>query len=166
MAYLYRNAIGQDSHRFALEGGKPLLLAGVLIPTDLKFSANSDGDVLFHAVTNAISGLTGVNVLGKRADEMCAAGVTDSLAYLEDALSHLGKIELVHLSVSVEALKPRLEKHIPEIRRALANALHLPLTSIGLTATTGEGLSGMGRGEGLQVFCILTARERAEEPST
>ncbi len=163
MAYIYRNAIGQDSHRFAHEGGKPFLLAGVRIPTELKITANSDGDVLFHAVTNAISGLTAVNILGKRADEMCAAGETDSRAYLEDALSHLGKIELLHLSVSIEALRPKLEKHIPEIRKALAHALRLPLTSVGLTATTGEGLSGMGRGEGLQVFCILTAREAVEE---
>ncbi len=163
MHYIYRTAIGQDSHRYTNEGGQPLILAGVLVPTEFRIEANSDGDVLYHALTNAISGLTGVNILGRRSDEMCVAGVTDSRAYLAEALQYLGKIELTHLSVSIEALKPKLEKHIPILKESLSKTLKLPLSSIGLTATTGEGLTGMGRGEGMQVFCVLSAREKVED---
>lgn len=162
MPYIYRSAIGQDSHRFCKEGGKELLLAGLPISSEIRIEANSDGDVLFHAVTNAVSGLTGVNILGKKADALCAAGVTDSRVYLEEALKTLGNLELIHLSVSIEALRPKLEAHIPALRKALATALGLPIKSVGLTATTGEGLNGMGKGEGMQVLCILTAREKED----
>lgn len=64
-------AIGQDSHRFDLEEkGKKLILGGVEFEGPA-LSANSDGDVIFHAITNAISGITCVNILGSIADEMC-----------------------------------------------------------------------------------------------
>lgn len=161
--YLYRTGLGQDSHRYANAGepgAKPLVLAGIRIEGAPMWLANSDGDVLFHAVTNAVSGLTGVNILGKVADELCQQGIEDSRVYLEKALEALGALELVHLSCSIEAKTPKLELHIPTIRQALAEALNLPVSSVGLTATTGEGLSGMGRGEGMQVLCCLTAREK------
>lgn len=165
MNYLYRSALGQDSHRFCAAGeeGRPLRLAGLVLEGPERVAANSDGDVLFHAVTNAVSGLTGVNILGERADALCRAGRTDSRVYLEEALRHLGALELVHLSVSIEAARPKLEPHIGRLRAALAAALGLPLASVGLTATTGEGLSGMGRGEGIQVLCVLSAREALPE---
>lgn len=171
--YLYRTAIGQDSHRYAQSpgeaGARPLKLAGVKLAAEADSSAdapcfclaNSDGDVLFHAVCNAVSGLTAKPVLGRRCDELCRAGQTDSRAYLDLALSELGTLELVHCSCSIEAKRPRLEPSLERLRASLAEALGLPLRSVAITATTGEGLSGMGRGEGIQVLCVLTAREAA-----
>ena len=64
-------AIGQDSHRFEESLGKPLILGGVVFPGEPGLLANSDGDVVLHAITNAVSGITGQNILGKIADEMC-----------------------------------------------------------------------------------------------
>ena len=66
-------AIGQDSHRFDFnkETNKELILAGVLFENESPMHANSDGDVVLHAITNAISGITGVNILGDFADTMC-----------------------------------------------------------------------------------------------
>lgn len=159
--YIYRTALGQDSHRYGTgeEPGGPLLLAGYEVPDGPWIAANSDGDVLYHAVTNALSGLTGHNILGRAADELCSQGVRDSEAYLKLALSYLGALELVHVSCSIEAKRPKLEAHIPAIRARLAAALGLELRAVGLTATTGEGLTGMGRGEGMAALCVLTARE-------
>lgn len=67
-------AIGQDSHRFDTENtNKQLILGGVIFEGEPPMIANSDGDVIFHAITNAVSGITCKNVLGKIADEMCKA---------------------------------------------------------------------------------------------
>ncbi len=152
-------AIGQDSHRFDLENtGKGLFLCGICFSEEMSFVANSDGDVVLHAVTNAISGITGRNILGKVADKMCKLGITDSVEYLKVALEDLGNLKgkIVHLSVSIEALKPKLECRIGELRVSLAKILGIGVEQIGLTATTGEGLTEFGKGLGMQVFCVLT----------
>ena len=86
--YAYISTIGQDSHAFAETGEGPIKLCGVDIPFDRAFRANSDGDVALHAITNAISGYTGVNILGGAADKICLEqGIKDSTVYLEEALN-------------------------------------------------------------------------------
>ena len=154
-AVTVRVGLGQDSHRFAPDPGeKPLVLGGLLVEGPA-LSANSDGDVVLHALCNALSGVSGVNILGERADRLCRAGVTDSAAYLGEAMAHLpGRI--VHLSFSVEAKTPRLAPVIPPMRRRIAQLCHLSPDQVGITATSGEGLSGPGRGEGIAVTCLAT----------
>ena len=166
---LYRSAIGQDSHAFADEttpSDKKLLLGGVTIPDfPLSLRANSDGDVLLHALTNAISGITCRNILGTIADTMCKNGITDSAAYLQEALDDLQRQNrtLVHISFSVECAKPRLSPHIDAIRTSVARLTGLRPKDIGLTATSGEGLTAFGLGKGIAVLCIITVAE--ENPS-
>jgi 2-C-methyl-D-erythritol 2,4-cyclodiphosphate synthase len=157
-------AIGQDSHRFVAEKGTfdnpgGLILGGVQIPGGDPLSANSDGDVILHALTNAVSGYTGVNILGSVADRLCLnQGVTDSREYLKLALSYLGEAKIAHVSLSVECKSPRLSEHIDEIRQSIANLLSIPMSSVGITATSGEGLSAFGRGEGIMVICAISVR--------
>ena len=74
---MIRVAIGQDSHRFEPDGSdKKLILGGVVIEGCPGLSGNSDADVVLHALTNAVSGITCVNILGEEADRMCRQGVT------------------------------------------------------------------------------------------
>lgn len=151
-------AIGQDSHRFEENLGKPLVLGGVLFPGEPGLLANSDGDVVLHAVTNAVSGITCVNVLGGPADELCHAGIVDSAVYLQKALESLpGRIS--HLSISMECARPRITPRIPAMRENIARLLGVAPGSVGITATSGEGLTDFGRGLGISVFCILTVEE-------
>ena len=90
MKEIFISSIGQDSHRVAPEKNKPLILGGVEFhDANFCLEANSDGDVVLHAVTNAISGITGVNVLGEMADNMCKRGITNSEAYLKTALEYV-----------------------------------------------------------------------------
>ncbi len=163
----YRTSIGQDSHRFVTEGvltDRELVLAGVRIPGMLPLAGNSDADVVLHAVTNAVSGITGVNILGAIADRLCLEkGITDSTAYLAEALRHLGGYRVVHLSVSIEAGRPRLAPYIDNMRKNLAELLSLDVGEVGLTATSGEELTDFGRGLGIQAFCVLTAVRFASE---
>jgi len=138
---------------------RSLVLGGMVIPGAVALAGNSDADVILHALTNAISGLTGVNILGQVADRLCLdQGITDSRAYLRLALDTLGEWQLCHLSFSIEGKRPHLSRWIPLLKDSLAALTGLTAADIGLTATTGEGLTDFGRGDGLQVFCILTAR--------
>jgi 2-C-methyl-D-erythritol 2,4-cyclodiphosphate synthase len=156
------SAIGQDSHPFeGRHSKKPLYLAGVKIPGCAGLSGNSDADVVLHALTNAVSGISGVNILGKVSDRMCLKqGITDSSAYLRRALETLGDCRLVHVSVALEARRPRLEKHIPAMKRSLARLCGLAQGTIGITATSGEGLTAFGRGEGIQAFVVVSAERK------
>ena len=153
---MIKTAIGQDSHRFAAEGsGKPLMLAGVEFSGEDPLEANSDGDVVLHAVTRAVSGITTVDVLGPKTKAFLAEGITDSRVYLKEALKDL-RGTVAHLSVSIECSRPRIAPWIPEMRRSLSSLLETDETNIGITATSGEGLTEAGRGNGIFVFAVLT----------
>lgn len=148
--------IGQDSHRFDFDNKeKKLVLGGVVFEEATSLSGNSDADVVLHAITNAISGVTCKNVLGKITDEMCANGIIDSEEYVKEALKYLdNKIE--HLSISIECKVPKITPKVEEMRENIARILGIKPNQVGITATTGEGLTDFGRGEGISVFCILT----------
>lgn len=152
-------AIGQDSHRFEPDSScKKLVLGGLTIEGCPGLSGNSDADVVLHALTNAVSGITCVNILGEEADRMCREGITDSRAYLKAALSHMKKdARILHVSISIEALRPKLSPHLGKMRGSLAGLLGIDPGSVGITATTGEGLTEFGKGEGIFCTVILTA---------
>ena len=154
-----RTGIGQDSHRFCGEGTEGCILAGVRFANVPALQANSDGDVVYHALTNAISGITCSNVLGARADALCRAGITDSAAYVREAMADLSAmgLRLSHLSFSIECARPKITPMIPDMRKNLAALAGVEESSVGITATTGEGLTDFGRGLGIQVFCAATA---------
>ena len=159
--YAYVSTIGQDSHRFLDEKFDPsdnsIMLGGYPVPFDRQFQANSDGDVILHAITNAISGYTGVNILGGAADVICLEkGIKDSKVYLEEALKYMDGASIVHVSLTIECLRPKLKDHIPSIKKSIAELLNISEKHVGITATTGEGLTGFGRGEGIQVFALLS----------
>ena len=158
------SGIGQDSHRFEPEGtSKPLMLGGVPIPGCPGLLGNSDADVILHAVTNAVSGVTAVNILGAVSDQMCLTeGITDSSAYLVEAMRHLGRLRPIHLSISLECARPKISPHIPAIRERLSALLGVTPGHIGISATTGEGLSAFGRGEGIFCTVVLTVTETDE----
>jgi 2-C-methyl-D-erythritol 2,4-cyclodiphosphate synthase len=156
-----RVSIGQDSHRFAADGteGK-CILGGAVFEDAPPFIANSDGDVVLHAVTNAVSGITCRNILGDIADKMCRGGITDSREYLAVAMKDLARagFEVVNLSVTIEGKRPRILPKVDQLRRSIGSVLGVAPDRVGITATTGEGLTAFGRGEGVSVFCVLTVK--------
>ena len=148
-------AIGQDSHRFSKNSQKPLILAGVLIKNHKALDAKSDGDVIYHALTNAISGITSVNVLGKTADEMCKNGIIDSKFYVLEALKSL-QHDILHVSFTVECKTPVISSYIDNMKENISKLLNIDKKDIGLTATSGEGLTSFGQGDGIMCFCLIT----------
>lgn len=147
---------GQDSHRFSNSNEKPLILGGVEIDEDLSLQGNSDADVILHSITDAISSLTGINIIGKVADQMCQEGVKDSKEYLKKALSYIEDYKISHVSIVLECLKPQIDIYVPEIKKSLSNLLLITENDIGITSTSGEGLTSFGRGEGIYCTSIVT----------
>lgn len=149
-------AIGQDSHRFDFDDkDKKLILGGVIFGGATPLSGNSDADVVLHSITNAVSGITCKNILGKIADDMCNSGITDSEEYLKEALKYLNE-KIVHLSISIECKTPKISPKIEDMRKNIARILNISENSVGITATTGEGLTEFGKGNGISVFSVIT----------
>lgn len=153
-----KTGLGLDSHRF-IEGDtdKQFVLGGVVFDDAPALAGNSDADVILHALTDAISGITGVTVIGAVADKMCHQGITDSKAYLKVALDSLGLWRLTHVSIVLECLRPKIDPKASALRASVAALLSLEITDVCLTATTGEQLNDVGRGLGIHASVIVTA---------
>ena len=158
---LFRTGIGQDSHRFLpADSSKPCMIGGIIFEGVPGLDADSDGDVVYHALCNAISSLTGVPILGRIAVELCRKdGITDSQVYLEKALQTLRGQKIVHIAFTIEGKRPRLQEKIDQVKKKVASVCSLHEKQVGLTVTSGDGLTDFGCGEGLQCFCVLTTVE-------
>ncbi len=157
----YRTGIGQDSHRFLTEeSNKKCIIAGLPFEGAPGLDADSDGDVVFHAICNAISSLTHVPILGGIAIDLCRnQKVTDSRVFLDRAVETLGAQKIEHVALTIEGKRPKFQKRADEIRQGVAGALNLSLDQVGITFTSGDGLTAFGRGEGMMCYAIVTTVE-------
>lgn len=158
---LFRTGIGQDSHRFlSPDSSKPCIIGGIIFDGVPGLDADSDGDVIYHAICNAITSLSGVPILGGIARDLCRKdGITDSQVYLEKALKTLGRQKIVHVALTIEGKRPHFEERIDQMRKKISHVLEIRPAQVGITATSGDGLTDFGCGDGLQCFCILTTVE-------
>ncbi|MBI2656417.1 2-C-methyl-D-erythritol 2,4-cyclodiphosphate synthase [Candidatus Woesearchaeota archaeon] len=154
----FRIGFGQDSHKFSQNKNKKLVLGGFTIPNEIGLEANSDGDVVLHALFNSISSAIGERSLGYYSDEMCKKGVTDSKEYLKVILNKLNQknLKINNVSISIEAKKPKLEKYTDKIKDSISKILKLEKQNIGIAYTSGEGLTDFGKGKGMQCFVVVT----------
>ena len=106
-------------------------------------------------------GITGIPVLGEIADQMCLEkGITNSEEYVRRAISDLGPNQRIsHVSFSIECVTPRLSNYLTAMRDSISRLLGIETTDVGITATSGEGLTDCGRGEGISVYCVVTVIE-------
>jgi len=155
----FRIGFGQDSHKFSSKN-KKLVLGGYTIQNETGLEANSDGDVILHALFNSISSAIGEKSLGYYADNMFKKGITDSKEYLKIILDKLNQKNLTinNISISIEASKPKLEKHTDKIKESLSRILKIEKQQIGITYTSGEGLTAFGQGKGMQCFVVVSLK--------
>ena len=153
-----KTGIGQDSHRFDFDNiENKLILGGVIFEGAPPLHGNSDADVVLHSITNAISGVTGKNILGDVADRMCFQdGIKDSKEYLKVALKDLNSCKISNVSISIECQKPQISPKIDEMKKRIAEMLKIDKQDAGITATSGEGLTEFGKGNGIRVISIVT----------
>ena len=155
-----KTGIGQDSHAFEKTPGKPLILAGITINDETGLSGNSDADVVFHSLTNAISSVTGINIIGPIADELCQKGITDSRVFLKKALEDIRQYKINYIAISIECLIPKISPHIDAMKQNIADLCGISINDVGITATTGEGLTAFGKGQGIQAITIITLSKK------
>ena len=159
---VFRTGIGKASHRFlSPDSLKPCVIGGIIFEDVPGLAADSDGDVVYHAICNAISSLSGTPILEGIAKDLCRKdGITDSQVYLEHALRSLRQQTITHIAIAIEGKRPYFQECIEEMRKKLAKVLHLQLDQVGITAISGDGLTDVGCGDGVEAFCVLTTISR------
>jgi 2-C-methyl-D-erythritol 2,4-cyclodiphosphate synthase len=151
----FRIGHGYDIHRIVPD--RPLVLGGVTFDTAYGLAGHSDADVLTHAICDALLGAAGLPDIGHFfPNTEPAYKDIDSQVLLRrvaDELRDRG-YAIVNLDVSVIAEKPLLFGHIAEMKAALAHSTGLSSESIGLKATTNEGVGALGHGEAIAAHSV------------
>jgi len=150
-----RNGIGYDVH--PLVQGRPLILGGIAIPHSAGLAGDSDGDVLCHALIDALLGAAALGDIGKHfppGDERYRDA--RSLDLLREAVALVANAgyAIVNVDATVIAESPRLSPYIDDIRASVAGALAIDAGSVSVKATTADGLGALGRGEGIAALAI------------
>jgi 2-C-methyl-D-erythritol 2,4-cyclodiphosphate synthase len=156
-----RCGIGYDLHR--LEPGRKLMVGGIEVPFDKGPVGHSDGDVLAHAVCDALLGAAGLGDIGTHFPDTDPKWKNaNSLLFLEHAKKLLTErnfaIEYIDAVVITE--KPKLGPHFSNMRQALSRALGVTPERIHLKAKTNEGVDAIGRGEAIAAHVVATLVQR------
>lgn len=156
-----RCGIGYDLHR--LEPGRPFVVGGLQIPFDKGPAGHSDGDVLTHALCDALFGAAGLGDIGTHFPDTDPKWKgANSLIFLEHAKKLLAEknFAIEHVDAVVITEKPKLGRHFPKMREALARALGVTVDHIHLKAKTNEGVDAIGRGEAIAAQVVATLSHR------
>ena len=151
---------GYDAHRFT--EGDSLVLGGVRIPYEKAFLAHSDGDVLVHALIDALFGAAGEPDIGAHfppSDERYRG--IDSMILLQDTvriLRDLG-LEIEYADMTIIAQKPKMAPYLQPMRERIAEVLGIPVTWVNVKATTEERMGFTGREEGIAAHAVCLLRE-------
>lgn len=152
----FRIGSGTDTHR--LEPGLPLIIGGVNVPHTHGFKAHSDGDVLIHAIIDALLGALGQRDIGfhfpdtdvqwKNAD---SAGLLKIVMHM----MHEQGYSISNIDCTIHAQKPRLANHIPHMITRLAGILNIEANQLNIKAKSGEKIGFVGRHEGIYAQAVV-----------
>jgi len=152
-----RVGFGFDLH--PLVAGRPLILGGVNVPSEVGLDGHSDADVLTHAVGEALLGALALGDLGRHFPD------TDPRWRGISSLVLLGHVielvrgrgaELINVDATVLAQAPKLAPHLPEMAKRLADVLGIPLDRASVKAKSPEGLGLLGRREGIAAMAVVS----------
>ena len=151
--------IGQGYDVHAIADGLPMWLGGIQVPSDKGFVAHSDGDVAIHALCDALLGAAALGDIGlhfpDNSPEWKGADSKGLLARVVEMLSTEGwKVGNADITIALQA--PKLRPHIDAMRSVLAPILGVPVGAVSVKATTTERLGFVGRGEGCEVWAVVT----------
>lgn len=147
---------GYDAHRFAK--GRRLVLGGVEIPHNLGMAAHSDGDVLIHALCDALLGAAALGDIGKHfpdnSDDFKDIDSRILLRRVVELLQEKG-LKVVNIDSTIVAQQPKLAPHIATMCERLADDLQVTVADVNVKATTTEGMGFAGRGEGIASYAVV-----------
>ena len=151
---------GYDAHRFIT--GRPLILGGINVPHTHGLEAHSDGDVLIHALCDALLGAAALGDIGKHFPDSSAEFKNiDSRVLLRRVVAALVKknFSIGNVDVTVVAQKPKLAPYIEQMRACLAGDLGIAVDRVNIKATTTEGMGFTGRLEGIGCHAVALIEE-------
>jgi len=152
----FRIGQGYDVHRLA--EGETLWLGGVLIPHSKGTVAHSDGDVLIHAICDAMLGALKLRDIGTHFPDTAAEFKNiDSKILLKKSYELVKQkgYEIVNIDSTVQAQQPKLKPHIPAMEQCMADVLEIDVDRVSVKATTTETLGFEGREEGMSVNAVV-----------
>jgi 2-C-methyl-D-erythritol 2,4-cyclodiphosphate synthase len=156
-----RTGLGWDSHRLVPggPGGRPLILGGVTIESELGLDGHSDADVLTHAVIDALLGAAGMGDIGEHfpdTDERWRGA--DSIALLRHVAALVGDAGWTTPSIDATVIleRPKLKPHKAQMAATIAAAAGVEPDRVNVKATTAERLDAVGRGEGAVAQAVAT----------
>jgi 2-C-methyl-D-erythritol 2,4-cyclodiphosphate synthase len=152
-----RTGLGWDVHR--LTPGRPLILGGVTVPSDLGLEGHSDADVLSHAVTDAILGAAALGDIGMHfPDSDPRWKGANSVIFLRHArgLAAARGFRMVHVDATVILERPKLKEYRQAIRESLAAALDLAVDRVSVKFKTAEGMGPVGEQRTAESQAIVT----------
>ena len=154
---MVKSGIGYDVH--PLKKGGNLILGGVKISSSTGVVAYSDGDVLLHAIVDALLGAASLGDLGKyfpSSDKKWKD--KDSLFFLQQASEHIYKIgyNIDHIDSTIILEKPKISNKISEMIDNISNVINADKSSISIKSTTTDGLGFIGKNEGIGALAIAT----------
>ncbi|MGB8951913.1 MAG: 2-C-methyl-D-erythritol 2,4-cyclodiphosphate synthase [Candidatus Aminicenantales bacterium] len=153
--------IGYDIHK--LVRGRKLFLGGLEIPFSLGLAGHSDGDVVIHALIDALLGAMGEGDIGQLfPDTKAEYKNIRSTELLKDIMGRLKKknYKIVHIDTILIVERPKLAPYLSEMKKMLCPILHIREESLGIKAKTNEGLGAIGRGKAIACWALalLTGR--------
>ena len=151
----FRIGHGYDIHRIV--AGRPLVLGGVTFDTDFGLEGHSDADCVTHAICDALLGAAGLPDIGHFFPNTDPAYKNiDSLVLLARVCGELSKrgFAIGNIDATLIAERPKIHPHIAAMKAALAKATHLPVSNIGVKATTNEGIGDLGRGLAIAAHAV------------
>lgn len=151
---------GYDAHRFCTD--KTLVLGGVTVESDEGLLAHSDGDVLLHALMDALLGAAGERDIGYQFPPSDNAYKNiDSRILLREVAAILERKNLTveYADMTIVAQKPKLSPYIEDIRTSVADVLDIPRERVNVKATTEEKMGFTGRGEGISAHAVCLLAE-------
>jgi 2-C-methyl-D-erythritol 2,4-cyclodiphosphate synthase len=157
---------GFDAHRF--EAGRPLVLGGVTIPHEAGLAAHSDGDVLIHALCDALLGAAALGDIGSHfPDSSDAYAGIDSRILLRSVMSRLHEADyrVGNVDITLIAQVPKMAPHIQAMRENMAADMQVAVGVVSIKATTTEKMGYTGRREGISchAVCLLRNNDGAEQ---
>jgi len=160
----FRIGYGYDVHRLA--EGETLWLGGVSVPHSKGTVAHSDGDVLIHALCDAMLGAAKLGDIGRHFPDTSADYKNIDSKILLSKTNELiasKNYRVGNLDVTVAAQKPKLKPFIPEMENVLAKILEIELDAVSIKATTTEELGFEGREEGISVHAVVLLVKMSEK---
>ena len=155
--------IGQSQDIHKLVEGRDLIIGGVKIPYDKGLLGHSDADVLLHAIIESIIGAMGLRDIGTHfSDKDQKYEGISSLKLLDETYKMMEEngYKLVNLDSLIVIEKPKMAPHIEQMRKNIAEHLHVEINQINVKATCAEGMGFIGRGEGALAQCVCLIEEK------